>query len=118
MRSVHAEIIDKGLFTHRQAEIVKLMAEGVSDKDIARKLDISIRTVGAHMSAIYEKLDLKCSSINNRVTAVIMLIARGTVRLSLYSLVALLVGASVQLDEAGVRSARVRTPSARSRRFD
>lgn len=45
--------------TERELEIVKLLSQGVSKKEIADQLFISPRTVDAHRSNILEKLGLK-----------------------------------------------------------
>lgn len=42
--------------TQRQREVAKMVAGGASNKHIARALDISDRTVKAHLTAIFEKL--------------------------------------------------------------
>jgi DNA-binding NarL/FixJ family response regulator len=44
--------------TPRQREILQLVAEGNSSKEIASLLDLSIKTVEAHRSQIMERLDL------------------------------------------------------------
>ncbi len=44
--------------TSREQQILKLLAEGNSHKEIASILDISVKTVVAHQSNISEKLDL------------------------------------------------------------
>lgn len=41
--------------TERQAEIVRLIAEGCSDKEVAARLGISRRTVRTHLEKIYAK---------------------------------------------------------------
>jgi DNA-binding CsgD family transcriptional regulator len=46
------------LLTPRQARIVQLVAEGQSDRGIARSLGISVRTVQAHLQHIYRALDV------------------------------------------------------------
>lgn len=51
--------------TSRELEILRLLAAGFSNPDIARKLIISVGTVKAHTSSIYGKL-----SVENRVQAV------------------------------------------------
>jgi len=43
----------------RELEILKLVAEGISNKEISEKLFISIRTVETHKSHILQKLNLK-----------------------------------------------------------
>lgn len=45
--------------TKRENEILKLFAEGLSNKEIADKLFISIRTVESHKNNIMQKLELK-----------------------------------------------------------
>lgn len=44
--------------THREREISRMVAEGLSNKLIARKLDISDRTVKAHLTAVFQKLNV------------------------------------------------------------
>jgi len=46
------------LLTTREREILQLLAEGKSNKDIARMLDLSLYTVETHRSNIMEKLNL------------------------------------------------------------
>lgn len=45
--------------TAREIEILKLSSSGISNKDIAEKLFISIKTVDAHKNHIMQKLKLK-----------------------------------------------------------
>ncbi len=45
--------------TERELEIFKYLANGSSNRDIAQKLHISIRTVDTHRSNILRKLDLR-----------------------------------------------------------
>jgi DNA-binding NarL/FixJ family response regulator len=44
--------------TSREREVVQLLAEGNSNKAIARRLDLSVKTVETHRAAIMRKLDL------------------------------------------------------------
>jgi len=44
--------------TPRQREILQLIAEGDSTKDIARRLDLSVKTVEFHRSELMERLDI------------------------------------------------------------
>jgi two-component system response regulator NreC len=46
------------LLTTREREILQLLAEGRSNKDIARMLDLSLYTVETHRSNLMEKLNL------------------------------------------------------------
>lgn len=54
-------LMDYGL-TEREKEIIELIIAGMSNKDIGRKLFISIKTVKNHISSIYLK-----TSVKNRV---------------------------------------------------
>ena len=45
--------------TSREDEVVKLIAEGHSSKEIAQRLTISIKTVERHRSNILEKLGMR-----------------------------------------------------------
>ena len=53
---------DKGspfsLLTHREREVLQLLAEGKSVKQIASHLYISVKTVESHRKQIMEKLDI------------------------------------------------------------
>lgn len=45
--------------TPREREVAIQVAEGASNKEVARRLDITARTVKAHMTAIFEKLGVR-----------------------------------------------------------
>ena len=49
---------DESIFTARELEIIKTVAEGLSNKDISLKLYISEGTVKNHISTILEKCNL------------------------------------------------------------
>jgi two-component system, NarL family, response regulator NreC len=53
---------EKSRITDREREIVQLLAEGKSSKEIAAILGISVRTVETHRAAIMKKLGLKSFS--------------------------------------------------------
>ena len=53
------------LLTEKETEVIKLVSEGLSNKEIAERLDISTNTVKTHLKNIYEKLQ-----VNRRVQAV------------------------------------------------
>lgn len=42
----------------RETEVLQLLTEGKSSKEIARILDVSVKTVGSHRRRLMEKLDL------------------------------------------------------------
>ena len=48
----------KPVLTPRESEILSLLGQGASSKQIARDLDLSVRTVEAHRQSIKRKLDL------------------------------------------------------------
>jgi NarL family two-component system response regulator LiaR len=62
--------------TERELEVIKALAQGKSNKEIARDLDISEKTVRNHASNIYKKLH-----IFDRTQAVIYAVRRGLVDL-------------------------------------
>lgn len=41
--------------TPRQAQILELVALGLSDKEIARELGLSRRTIGSHLRRVFEE---------------------------------------------------------------
>ncbi|TQS70167.1 response regulator transcription factor [Rhodobacteraceae bacterium] len=53
--------------TKREAEVLKGLTEGKSNKEIARDLDLTEPTVKLHMKTLYRKLD-----VNNRTQAAIV----------------------------------------------
>lgn len=54
------------VLTHREREVIKLIAEGYRSKDIAEYLSISIKTVEKHRSNLMKKLNLhSVSSLTN-----------------------------------------------------
>ncbi len=42
----------------RELEVLRLVAEGLTDAEVADKLSISPRTVGQHLRSVYNKLDV------------------------------------------------------------
>jgi len=42
----------------RQREVLQLIAEGLSTKEIARRLDLSIKTVETHRTSLMRQLDV------------------------------------------------------------
>jgi DNA-binding NarL/FixJ family response regulator len=46
------------LLTSRQREILQLIAESHSTKEIARRLDLSVKTVDTHRSRLMNQLDI------------------------------------------------------------
>jgi DNA-binding NarL/FixJ family response regulator len=50
--------VDSPLLTPRQREILQLLAEGKSAKEIAHLLEVSAKTIEAHRSQIMDRLDI------------------------------------------------------------
>jgi len=51
---------ETGELSARESEILALLAEGLSNKEIGGRLDISFSTVRTHLMHIYEKLHVRC----------------------------------------------------------
>jgi two-component system, NarL family, nitrate/nitrite response regulator NarL len=65
------EVPPSGL-TLRQLEVINMLGRGFSNKEIARTLDVAERTVKAHVSAVFEALNVR-----NRTQAVLVAQRRG-----------------------------------------
>jgi non-specific serine/threonine protein kinase len=62
------------LLAEREREVLRLVAQGLSSKAIGRQLFISERTVGQHLSSIFNKL-----GVNTRAQAVAVTTRRGLI---------------------------------------
>ncbi|MCP2124659.1 LuxR C-terminal-related transcriptional regulator [Bradyrhizobium ottawaense] len=60
------------LLTHRELQIVRLVSEGMSNKEIARQLNVSPGTVKVHLYNIFQKLEIT----NRTVLATLALLQR------------------------------------------
>jgi two-component system, NarL family, nitrate/nitrite response regulator NarL len=65
-----------GRLTSREREVLTLVAAGISNKGIARELQVSPNTVKFHIAAILEKLDAA-----SRAEAVVAALRRGDLTL-------------------------------------
>jgi len=57
--SVSSKVDTLSQLSEREKEVALLLSAGDSHKDIADKLDITVRTVKAHATSIYHKLEIK-----------------------------------------------------------
>ena len=46
----------RGSITMRQLQVLKLLAEGLTNAEIADRLVLSVRTVDSHVAAVFDKL--------------------------------------------------------------
>ena len=51
--------LEKLSLSKRELEVLQLMAQGLSNQEIAEKLFVSLNTIKTHSSKIFEKLDVK-----------------------------------------------------------
>lgn len=58
--------------TERELEVLRLAARGMSNQDVARRLDLSVRTVQAHLSTVFNKMQ-----VGSRTEAVVQALQRG-----------------------------------------
>jgi two-component system nitrate/nitrite response regulator NarL len=56
------EKAEQSVLTHREETVLKLIAEGQCNKDIARNLNISVRTVETHRQNIKSKLNVQTAA--------------------------------------------------------
>jgi DNA-binding CsgD family transcriptional regulator len=73
---VSAPVEDDILLTPRELEVLALLAEGMSNKAIARRLGISVHTAKFHVGAVMDKLDAV-----GRTDAVAHAVRRGVIHL-------------------------------------
>ena len=58
------------VLTERESQIARLVGEGLSNKEVARQLDVSCGTVKVHLHRIYQKL-----AIRNRTMLALTILA-------------------------------------------
>jgi DNA-binding NarL/FixJ family response regulator len=63
--------------TDRELETLQLAAQGMSNKEIADKLNVSVHTVEAHLGRIFNKLD-----VGSRTEAVMFALKKGWISLA------------------------------------
>ncbi|BAM90209.1 putative transcriptional regulatory protein, LuxR family [Bradyrhizobium oligotrophicum S58] len=75
-RADAAEVVDTFQLTARERDVLTLMAEGCSNKEIARSLGISVHTAKFHVGSLLDKLDA-----TGRLDAVAHAARRGIIEL-------------------------------------
>jgi DNA-binding NarL/FixJ family response regulator len=60
------ELSPEGTLTERQIEVLRLISQGCSAKDIASRLNISVRTAEFHRAAIMDRLKLHSTAMMTR----------------------------------------------------
>ena len=63
--------------TEREREVLRLIAEGLSNKAVAARLGITERTVEAHVTAVFQKLRLDDSPDQHRRVRAVLTYLRG-----------------------------------------
>jgi DNA-binding NarL/FixJ family response regulator len=61
----------------RERDVLRLMAEGLSDKGIAEQLYVSLNTVGTHVRSIFRKLDLPRGAVEHRRVLAVLVALQG-----------------------------------------
>ncbi|HJR79915.1 MAG TPA: response regulator [Anaerolineales bacterium] len=61
-RQAHQSVHELSALTDREREVLELLAQGLTNKEIAEKLVITTNTVKRHLKAIFEKLDVHTRS--------------------------------------------------------
>ncbi len=67
-----AESASSSSLSPREADVLRLLAQGMTNKHIAQKLLLSVRTVEGHLRAIYDKL-----GVTSRTEAVLWAVRHG-----------------------------------------
>jgi DNA-binding NarL/FixJ family response regulator len=60
------EHVEEGTLTERQKEVLRLISQGCSAKEIASRLNISVRTAEFHRAAIMDRLKLHSTAMMTR----------------------------------------------------
>jgi DNA-binding CsgD family transcriptional regulator len=64
-----AQATAQDVLSAREAEVLGLVAEGLTDQEVAQRLYLSPRTVGQHLSSVYRKLGVRSRTAATREAA-------------------------------------------------
>jgi DNA-binding NarL/FixJ family response regulator len=62
VRTWRRTVAEPGTLTEREREVLDLLAQGLTNKEIAERLVITTNTVKRHLKAIFEKLNVHTRS--------------------------------------------------------
>lgn len=74
---MHSMRTKKPTMTRRQTQVIKCVADGLSNREIADRLSVNVKTVEGHVRAICDKLGLRRRT---RVNIVLKAMALGLAR--------------------------------------
>ena len=69
MKDPYADTSQSGKLTPREVEVLRLVAAGLTNRQTAGSLAVSVRTVDAHVRSIYTKLKVNSRSAATRLAA-------------------------------------------------
>lgn len=75
-RGIRCAPRDRTIPTARESEVLNLLVKGISVKEIAERLDLSVYTIGAHRTSLHRKL-----GVHDRAQLVQCAIEKGIVEL-------------------------------------
>ncbi len=55
----HSTVVSADPLTPQERQVARLVAEGASNREVASRLFVSVRTVESHLSRVYRKMDLR-----------------------------------------------------------
>lgn len=67
--------------TLRETDVLQMLCQALPDKVIARRLCISLKTVGSYLESIYRKLGVSGEATNARCAAILKAVQFGLIEL-------------------------------------
>lgn len=81
LERIHVEVKKNIGLTQQEEAVVKALCSAKSNKQIAKLLGISIRTIDGYIKVIYQKLQLNNEAINARCAVIIVLLEQDVITL-------------------------------------